>query len=105
MTYPQLAAIVVGLAAVVAVIGALAVPASRRRGHLLAVLATASGLAVLTVVFDSLMIHFGLFSFEDSALSGVFLWLAPIEDLSYPLACALALPAVWVLMRRRRDDD
>ena len=104
MTYGTLALILVALAAVLAVVGALSLPRARRSGHLLAVLATASGLVILTAVFDTVMIHFGLFSYASDKISGFVVGLAPIEDFSYPIACALALPAVWVLVRRRRDD-
>jgi small toxic polypeptide LdrA/B/C/D len=105
MTYGTLALTLVALAAVLAVVGALALPRARRSGHLLAVLATASGLVLLTAVFDTVMIHFDLFSYASDKIGGIAIGLAPIEDFSYPIACALALPAVWVLMRRRRGDD
>jgi lycopene cyclase domain-containing protein len=103
MSYTQLALILVAAAGILAVLGFRAVPARHRRAHAIAVLATASALAVLTVIFDSVMIHAELFVFDEDTLSGVSLWLAPVEDLSYGLACALALPAVWVLVGRDRD--
>ena len=57
-------------------------------------------LAVLTVVFDSIMIWADLFRFEDEHMSGLRIGLAPVEDLAWPLAAALLLPAVWTWLRR-----
>lgn len=57
-------------------------------------------LAVLTVVFDSIMIWADLFRFEDEHMSGLRIWLAPVEDLAWPLAAALLLPAVWTWLGR-----
>jgi lycopene cyclase domain-containing protein len=58
-------------------------------------------LAVLTVVFDSIMIWADLFRFEDEHMSGLRIGLAPIEDLAWPLASALLLPALWTWLGRR----
>ncbi|MFI7483461.1 prenyltransferase [Kocuria sp. M1R5S2] len=52
-------------------------------------------LAVLTVVFDSLMIAAGLFDYGDGRITGLRIGLAPVEDLAYPLAALLLLPALW----------
>lgn len=57
-------------------------------------------LAVLTVVFDSVMIWADLFRFEDEHMSGLRIGLAPIEDLAWPLAASLLLPAVWTWLGR-----
>ena len=62
-------------------------------------------LLVLTVVFDSLMIHVDLFRFESAHLTGVRLLLAPLEDLAWPLAAVLLLPALWELARPRTDRE
>lgn len=71
----------------------------------LAVATTALVLTVLTVVFDSLMISVDLFRFDESQLSGIRVWLAPIEDLAWPLAAALALPAVWTASAPKPEVD
>jgi len=104
MTYPQLVGLLAAAALVVACVAFAALPKARRSAHLLAVLATGAALVVLTVVFDSLMIHARLFTFAADKMSGHAVWLAPAEDVAYAIACALGLPAVWVLARRRRDD-
>lgn len=85
-------------AAALAVIGALA--SRRRRQHLLAVGLSILVLFALTAVFDSLMIAAGFFDYDDARTLGIRIGLAPLEDFGYPLVCALALPALWAILRR-----
>jgi lycopene cyclase domain-containing protein len=58
-------------------------------------------LLALTAVFDNVMIAVGLFSYDLESLSGAHLGHVPVEDFAYPVAAALMLPALWVLLRRR----
>jgi len=81
--------------------------AARRRGHRIRVLPTVLAtlvLVVLTLAFDNLMIAAGLFAYADAHLAGVRVGLVPVEDLSYPIALAIALPGVRELMPQRRHD-
>ncbi|MBW9205836.1 lycopene cyclase domain-containing protein [Mumia sp. zg.B53] len=55
-------------------------------------------LMVLTVVFDSIMIAADLFRYGDGQISGVRIWLAPVEDLTWPVVAALALPGLALLL-------
>lgn len=61
-----------------------------------------AGLALLalTAVFDSLMIGLGLFGYAPGLISGARVGLAPVEDFAYPIAAAVALPALWALLTR-----
>lgn len=59
-------------------------------------------LAVLTAVFDNVMISAGLFDYDTSKRLGIVLYRAPIEDFAYPLAAVVLLPALWHLLRRPR---
>ena len=52
-------------------------------------------LAALTVVFDNLMIAAGFFDYGDGHITGLRIGLVPVEDLAYPLAGLLLLPALW----------
>ncbi len=72
-----------------------------RRGHAQAVAATVTMLLALTAVFDSIMIGAGLFSYEESLILGIRIGLAPLEDFAYPLAIAVALPALWATLTLR----
>ncbi|MWB98238.1 lycopene cyclase domain-containing protein [Agromyces seonyuensis] len=75
--------------------------AARRRRRATAILLAALALVVLTTVFDSLMVAAALTDYRPEAVTGLRLWLAPIEDFLYPIAGVLLLPAVFDLLRRR----
>ncbi len=82
----------------------------RRRGARAARLVPAIGITmavtlVLTAVFDNLMIAAGLFSYADDRLLGAYVGLVPVEDFAYPVAAALLLPSLWILIGRRSASD
>lgn len=52
-------------------------------------------LAALTIVFDNLMIAAGFFDYGAGSITGLRIGLVPVEDLAYPLAGLLLLPALW----------
>ena len=63
------------------------------------------GLAVLlvtTAVFDNVIVGTGIVGYDEGRILGLRLGVAPVEDFSYAIAAALALPALWVLLGRRR---
>lgn len=60
---------------------------------------------VLTAVFDNLMIAAGLFTYENDRLLGGYLVLVPVEDFAYPIAAAILLPSLWILIGRRSTPD
>lgn len=62
---------------------------------------TLLALSVLTAVFDSLMIAADLFRYEESNLSGIHVWLAPIEDFAWPLAAVMVVPSLMLLLEGR----
>lgn len=99
MTYATLAAVFVGSCALVAVV------ATVRRGlglrWWLTTATTIVILVVLTIIFDSVMILSDLFRFDEDSLLGVRLWHAPVEDLAWPLAAGLLLPAARELLPQR----
>ncbi|SKB06999.1 lycopene cyclase domain-containing protein [Aeromicrobium choanae] len=67
---------------------------------------TAVALAVLTAVFDSVMIAADLFRFDESALTGIHVGLAPIEDFAWPLAATVLVSSLLLLLSppaRHRD--
>ncbi|HET6560491.1 MAG TPA: lycopene cyclase domain-containing protein [Marmoricola sp.] len=105
MSYPAVALLFLAVAAAVAAVAAVVRRPGRR--WWLCTAAVAGILLVLTAVFDSLMIAVDLFRFDESRLLGWHVLLAPVEDLAWPLASALALPALWELLARRpvREDE
>jgi len=112
VTYPTLALIGVAIALVggvsLTLVGFRRTRAGRRGRHLAAVGLTVVVMAVLTAVFDNIMIGAGLFHYAPAQVGGVHIGLAPLEDFAYPLAAALLLPAAWLAFarggaQRRRD--
>jgi lycopene cyclase domain-containing protein len=102
MTYSTLALPFLGVA-----VGMLGLAAWRRRPDRRWWLATASTLVVLlvlTVVFDNLMIAADLFRYDDARTAGVTVGLAPVEDLAWPLAAALGLPSLTLLLDRSPEQ-
>lgn len=98
MTYWALNAIFL---AVTAVIG-LAALAKSRHGY--PVLSIAGGLGILllvTAAFDNVMIGVGLVGYDPAKISGAFIGRAPLEDFAYPVAAALLLPSLWILLEPR----
>lgn len=99
MTYALIAAILL----VVSAVGAFLLLRRRPASHTWpAIGVTVLVLVALTAVFDNVMIGAGLFYYDDSLTTGIRLGLAPIEDFSYPVACGLALPALWIWLTRRQ---
>jgi lycopene cyclase domain-containing protein len=96
MTYGTLALPFLGLAVVVLLLAARLRRPGRR--WWLATGATLVALLVLTVVFDNLMIAADLFRYDDAHTSGLTVGRAPLEDLAWPLAAALGLPALSLLL-------
>jgi lycopene cyclase domain-containing protein len=101
MSYIVLATSLLVLAVVVRLVGAAVLRRRDERIPLRPTLLAGLVLTVLTLVFDNLMIAAGLFQYADAHISGIKLGLVPIEDLSYPIALVIALPAVWALLPRR----
>jgi lycopene cyclase domain-containing protein len=99
VSYPAVALLFLAAASVVTAVAAVVRRPGRR--WWLCTAAVAGVLLVLTSVFDSLMIAADLFRFDESRLLGWHVLLAPVEDFAWPLASALALPALWELLDRR----
>lgn len=98
MTYLLLSA---GFLAVAVLGGLLIARAAGSPGVRWTAVALAVGvLLVLTGVFDSIMIALDLFRYEPELISGLHIGLAPVEDFAYPIAVAVALPALWALLTR-----
>lgn len=98
MTYALLSA---GFLAVAIAAGILLARRAGRPGVRWAAVGIAgAALIVLTAVFDTVMIGAGLFTYAESLISGIRVGLAPVEDFAYPLATAIALPALWAVLTR-----
>lgn len=69
----------------------------------LATAATVIALVLLTLVFDNLMIAADLFRFDPAQLLGVRIGLVPVEDLAWPVAAGMLLPALHLLLVPAED--
>jgi lycopene cyclase domain-containing protein len=97
MTYPLL---IVPFLVVTALVTALSARRPRFGERMRASAVAAVILLLLTAVFDNVMIALDLFTYPPEHLSGLRIGLAPLEDFSYPLCAAFAVPAVFTLLRR-----
>lgn len=88
--------------AVPACIAALVVLARAGRAVLLSALVGAAAVVALTAVFDNVIVGSGIVAYDPSRILGVRIGVAPVEDFAYSFAAALALPAIWSLLGRRR---
>ncbi|KUM35038.1 prenyltransferase [Arthrobacter sp. EpRS71] len=106
MTYLWLALVFIAAAVVAGVIFARqGTRSGEARKHWKAVGLAFAALAVLTAVFDSIMIGMELFHYDASHILGLTIGLAPIEDFAYPLAGAVALPGLWMWLTRKRNGS
>ncbi len=78
--------------------------ASRRTAGTAAGCALGAVLA-LTAVFDNVILALGIVAYDDAQLSGIRLGLAPLEDFAYAVAAGVGLPALWILLGRRRPRE
>lgn len=65
------------------------------------ILWTALVLVVLTAVFDSAIVGFGLTVYEPDAILGAYVGAAPVEDFAYTIAVVLLVPTLWTVLGRR----
>ncbi|WP_455903651.1 lycopene cyclase domain-containing protein [Microbacterium sp.] len=89
----------------VAVLTLLAVRGARpreRRVFWRALVPTLSVLLLDTLVFDNVLIALGIVDYDHSRTLGLRLGIAPLEDFGYSIAAAFGLPALWVMLERRR---
>jgi lycopene cyclase domain-containing protein len=49
----------------------------------------------LTLIFDNVIIGAGLVAYDPQFISGVTLWLAPIEDFAYSVAAVMIVALLW----------
>jgi lycopene cyclase domain-containing protein len=56
----------------------------------------------MTLVFDNLIILFGIVGYDEALISGVKLGVAPIEDFSYTLVGLVLIPLTWELLGRKK---
>ena len=74
----------------------------RKRLNLKALGLAAALTLVMTLIFDNLIILFGIVGYDEALISGVKLGVAPIEDFSYTLVGLMLIPLTWELLGRKK---
>ena len=59
-------------------------------------------LLLLTAISDNFIVASGIVAYTESNILGLRIGVAPIEDFAYALVAALALPALWNHLGRRK---
>ena len=54
-----------------------------------------AALLVMTAVFDSLIVGFGIVAYDSTKILGVYIGRAPIEDFFYAILAAIIVPTLW----------
>lgn len=101
MSYAQLNLVFLVVVAVVAVVLTRRAGVGPRWWQTVALVV--AGLVGLTIVFDSLIIMADLVRYDDDLMLGLDLWLTPVEDLAWPVAAGLLLPALWTWLGRKDE--
>lgn len=52
-------------------------------------------IVLLTALFDSLIIHFGVVGYDTSKILGIYIWRAPIEDFAYAVVSVITVALLW----------
>ncbi|MEY4714094.1 MAG: hypothetical protein RIQ37_424 [Actinomycetota bacterium] len=73
----------------------------RRRIKLKPLLFTLLAMFLMTAIFDNLIIGSGIVAYDESKISGLKIFLAPIEDFAYTVAAVMMIPAIWNSLRSR----
>ena len=60
-------------------------------------------LLVLTAVFDSMIVGYGIVGYDTTKLLGVYIGNAPIEDFFYAILVAVVVPMVWHKLGEHND--
>ncbi len=60
-------------------------------------------LLILTAVFDSLIVGFGIVGYDAQKILGIYVGNAPIEDFFYAVLAVILVPAIWGLEGKKND--
>jgi len=58
-------------------------------------------LLVLTAVFDSMIVGFGMVAYDPTKNLGILVGTAPIEDFFYAILATMLVPVVWKMTERK----
>ncbi|MGB4780329.1 lycopene cyclase domain-containing protein [Microbacterium sp.] len=101
--YLLLSAVFLAAAVVASLVMWHAADESTRSRSVVATGIAGGALLILTIVFDNIMIAAGLFTYDAARISGIRIGSMPVEDLAYPLAATIILPALWSCLCPREE--
>ena len=64
---------------------------------------TLIALLILTTVFDSLIVGFGIVGYDTNKILGIYIGNAPIEDFFYAFLAVILVPTLWAIMEKHHD--
>ena len=68
-------------------------------------LLTLTSLILLTAVFDSFIVGFGMVAYNPAMTLGINIGAAPIEDFFYALLAAILIPLLWKILEKKYDRN
>ena len=68
-------------------------------------LLTIAGLILLTAVFDSFIVGFGMVAYDPAMTLGINVGVAPIEDFFYAVLAAILIPTLWSILEKKYDRN
>ena len=89
------------LAFLTAFLGLAAMIFARRAISWKAFSIAALALISMTAVFDNLIIYSGIVAYDENLISGLKLFLAPIEDFSYTILALGLVPAIFEALSKK----
>lgn len=62
-------------------------------------------LLLTTAIFDTVLIHYGMFAYAPESILGVYVGKAPIEDFFYAVLGAIFVPMLWKKLGRNHGKS
>lgn len=83
------------------IVTCIVVGVSLRKKPSKALIITFTALLLLTLVFDNILIHLSMFSYEPTKILGATIGVAPVEDFMYAILAVTIIPIIWSKLGNR----
>jgi len=64
---------------------------------------TFAALLLMTAVFDSFIVGFGMVAYDPTKILGIYIGNAPVEDFFYAIVAVVLVPTIWGMLGKRHD--
>lgn len=95
--------LLLNLVFVVLIFGLLLAAGQLQKLRLKPLLLTLLLVLVATAIFDSLIVHLGLVTYDPAKILEIYIGKAPIEDFAYAVVVVGLVPVLWKLNGERHD--